>query len=61
MPGTETEVDVCICFSNNCNGMNGEMETERKSSDLGMNDERESNEGEISRSQHPDFTSLSLR
>ena len=19
MPGTDTEVDVCICFSNNCN------------------------------------------
>ena len=54
MPGTDTEIDVCICFSNNCNG--------RKSSDLGMNDERESNEGEISSiSQHPDFTSLSLR
>ena len=37
MPGTD--VDVCICFSNNCNG--------RKSNDFGMNDERESNDWEI--------------
>ena len=54
MPGTDTEVDVCICFSNNCN--------ERKSSDFGMNDEKESNDWKISSiSQHPDFTALSLR
>ena len=33
-----------------------------KSSDLGMNDEMESNDWEISSiSQHPDFTSLGLR
>ena len=54
MPGTDTEVNVCTCFSNNCNG--------RKSSVFGMNDERESIDWKISSiSQHPDFTSLSLR
>ena len=51
MPGTETEVDVCICFSNNCNEMNGEMDIERKSNDWEIS----------SISQHPDFTALSLR
>ena len=62
MPGTETEVDVCICFSNNCNGINGEIDIERKSNVFGMNDEKESNDWEISSiSQHPDFKALSLR
>ena len=62
MPGTETEVDVCICFSNNCNGIDGKIGIERKLSDLGMNNERKLNDWEISSiSQHPDFASLSLR
>ena len=39
MPGTVMEVDVCVCFSNNCNG---------KQSSIGVADEeKESSHGEM--------------
>ena len=39
MPGTDMEVDVCVCFSNNCNG---------KASRVGVADEeKESSHGEM--------------
>ena len=41
MPGTAMEVDVCVCFSNNCNG---------KESSIGVADEeKESSHGEMIR------------
>ena len=39
MPGTAMEVDVCVCFSNNCNG--------KKSSIGEADEEKESSHGEM--------------
>ena len=39
MPGTVMEVDVCVCFSNNCN--------EKESSAGVADEEKESSHGEM--------------